>query len=122
MVSASDDSTCLIWSGDAKYPTQKIQHDFPVLAAAWSKDGQCVYSAGIENLIHVHDIRNTSSPVYSLVGHGDTITGLAVSNDGNSLVSTAMDNSVKVWDLKPFAINPTRLTVSFDGIPFHSAR
>jgi WD40 repeat protein len=38
-----------------------------------------------------------------LKGHSDTITGLSLSPDGAHLLSNAMDNTLRVWDMRPFA-------------------
>jgi WD40 repeat protein len=38
----------------------------------------------------------------SLVGHSDTVTGLALSPDGEHLLSNAMDSSLRSWDVRPF--------------------
>ena len=35
-------------------------------------------------------------------GHKETITGLSLSPDGNYLLSNSMDNTVRIWDVKPF--------------------
>ncbi|XP_048469197.1 U5 small nuclear ribonucleoprotein 40 kDa protein [Rhincodon typus] len=36
-------------------------------------------------------------------GHTDSVTGLALSGDGSYLLSNSMDNTVRVWDIRPFA-------------------
>lgn len=38
-------------------------------------------------------------------GHKETITGLSLSPDGNYLLSNSMDNTVRIWDVKPFVEN-----------------
>lgn len=43
------------------------------------------------------------------------MTGLALSPDGNHLLSNSMDKSVKMWDVRPFA-NQNRLEKTFQGI------
>ncbi len=52
--------------------------------------------------------------MYTLKGHQDTITSLALSPDGGSLLSNAMDNTIRVWDCKPFAPE-NRLTTILEG-------
>ncbi|PAV60277.1 hypothetical protein WR25_07136 [Diploscapter pachys] len=39
---------------------------------------------------------------YVLRGHGDTITGISLSPDGNYVLSNSMDCSVRTWDVRPF--------------------
>lgn len=41
--------------------------------------------------------------LYKLKGHTDTITGLSLSPDGSYILSNAMDNTLKIWDVRPFA-------------------
>lgn len=38
-----------------------------------------------------------------LQGHTDTITGLQLSPCGSYVLSNAMDNTLRVWDIRPFA-------------------
>lgn len=42
-------------------------------------------------------------------------SGLALSPDGNHMLSNSMDNSVMMWDVRPFA-NQNRLEKTFHGI------
>ena len=46
------------------------------------------------------DTRKPKEPVMELLGHEDTLTGLSVSKNGNFLLSNAMDNTVRAWDLR----------------------
>lgn len=43
------------------------------------------------------------------------VAGLSLSPDGNHLLSNSMDNSVMMWDVRPFA-NQNRLEKSFHGV------
>lgn len=43
------------------------------------------------------------TPDLTLIGHQDTVTGLALSPDSNSLVSNSMDCTLRVWNVRPFA-------------------
>lgn len=36
-------------------------------------------------------------------GHTDTVTGLSLSPDGSYLLSNAMDNTLRIWDIRPYA-------------------
>ena len=36
-------------------------------------------------------------------GHSDTVTGMSLSPDGSYLLSNSMDNSLRIWDVRPFA-------------------
>ena len=64
------------------------------------------------------DLRNVNQAVdLYLEGHLDTITGLALSPDGNHLISNSMDCSGGCWDVRPFVVDEkSRLERSFAGI------
>ena len=38
-----------------------------------------------------------------MTGHNDTVTGLSLSPDGSYVLSNAMDNTLRIWDVRPFA-------------------
>jgi Prp8 binding protein len=40
---------------------------------------------------------------FTLTGHQEAVTGMRLSPDGNSLLSNAMDNTMRCWDVKPYA-------------------
>jgi len=40
---------------------------------------------------------------FSLIGHSDTLTSLRLSPDGSYLLSNAMDSSLRIWDVRPYA-------------------
>lgn len=46
-------------------------------------------------------------------GHQDTITSLAISPDGQYLLSNAMDGTVRTWDVRAFA-PANRMQKSFE--------
>lgn len=39
-----------------------------------------------------------------LTSHTDSITGLSLSFEGSYLLSTSMDQTVRCWDIRPFAV------------------
>lgn len=41
---------------------------------------------------------------FNLMGHTDTITGLSLSPDGSFLLSNSMDQTLRMWDIRPFVI------------------
>ena len=54
-----------------------------------------MYTAGIENVVKVWDLRKEEVSM-TLKGHNDTITGMALSPDGTHLLTNAMDNTLRV--------------------------
>ncbi|KAK9477492.1 WD40-repeat-containing domain protein [Lipomyces japonicus] len=114
LVSGSDDGTIGLWDPRVKLAIDYMQTDFPILAVAFGELGSQIFSAGIDHQIKVWDVRQRASVAYTLSGHSDSVTSLAVSPDAQFLVSQSMDNTVKTWDVRPFAAEP-RLQHSFEG-------
>ena len=94
-----------------------LQNMYQLTAVTFNDTAEQVIAAGIDNDIKVWDLRDASvGPAYRMHGHGDTITGLALSPDGNFVLSNSMDCSgesvslishlaaaARVWDIRPFA-------------------
>ena len=51
----------------------------------------------------VWDLRKDDEPAMVLKGHADTLTGMRVSPDGSHLLTNAMDGTLRVWDMRPYA-------------------
>ena len=45
-------------------------------------------------------------------GHNDTVTSLALSNCGSFVLTNSMDNSLRIWDIRPF-VTKERLHYDF---------
>merc|ERR1712118_469726 len=71
-------------------------------AAALSADDQLVFTGGIDNVVQAWD-RRKKAVAFLLSGHTDTLTSLRLSPDGSYLMSNAMDSSVRIWDVRPYA-------------------
>lgn len=50
----------------------------------------------------VWDLRSNSVSL-KLKGHTDSVTGLSLSSDGSYLLSNSMDNTLRIWDVRPYA-------------------
>lgn len=104
-----------LWDPRQKAAVDFIETDFPVTAVALAEAGNELYSGGIDNDIHVWDLRK-KGVAYDLKGHADTITSLSISPDSQYLLSNSHDSTVRTWDIRPFA--PTdRQVKTYDGAP-----
>jgi Prp8 binding protein len=130
LCSCSDDNQGLLWDARVKQPVASLPHVYAVTAVECSSDGMFVYTGSIDNRVRrwdmrmseTHDGDSTRQRSASskgrrglqqpqqppdevdmcLAGHRDTITGLRLSPDGNFLLSNAMDNQLRSWDIRPF--------------------
>nr|BCL66245.1 WD-repeat protein 57 [Volvox reticuliferus] len=115
-VTSADDATVKVWDMRMKKSVHNMRDSFPVCAVAFAESGDLVYSGGVDNIIKVWDLRkgSGSSPTLLLKGHSDTVTGLRLSPDGSHLLSNSMDNTLREWDVRPFAPQ-NRCTKVFTG-------
>ncbi|EFW13978.1 U5 snRNP complex subunit [Coccidioides posadasii str. Silveira] len=102
LISGSDDGCIGIWDPRKKDAIDFLETEMPITAVALAEAGNEIYSGGIDNDIHVWDIRKRSI-VYSMIGHTDTVTSLQISPDSQSLLSNSHDSTVRTWDIRPFA-------------------
>lgn len=100
-VTAGDDNQVLVWDPRSKHATHTFKESYQVLTACFSDDGAQVFSAGISNDVKCYDVR-TGRLVFDLLGHRDSVTGMALSPDGSFLLTNGMDNTIRQWDVRPF--------------------
>ena len=101
--SASDDGTCRVWDARVRLCQHTISHPWAVTAACVSHDGMHVYTGCLDGVVRSYDLRNPQITHLELEGHQDIVTGIKLAPDGNSLLSNAMDNVIRCWDVKPYA-------------------
>lgn len=102
LVSGSDDGYICVWDPRQKAAIDEISTKFPVTAVCLAEAGNELFTGSIDNEIKVWDLR-MKKVSYSLTGHTDTITSLAISPDSQSLLSYAHDSTARTWDIRPFA-------------------
>ncbi|CAO1635106.1 unnamed protein product [Sympodiomycopsis kandeliae] len=101
--SGSDDGNVCIWKTDERKPWEVLKVGYPVTALEWTKDGSGLFVGGIDNQIHLYDLHRKQI-LYTLSSHTDTISVLRLSPSGSYLLSYSFDSSIKIWDVRPFAI------------------
>jgi Prp8 binding protein len=120
----SDDRTVKIYDDRSSNSICSLACRYPVMSVSFSSSGDRLFTAGVEGTIRQWDIRKQTSDdtnVYEatlqmqLQGHHDSITGISLSPDGTSLLSTSMDNTCRIWDIRPYSRTPQRNTAILVG-------
>ena len=94
VATASDDFCVKLWDPREKIPILKQQMTYQVTSVRFNNTNEYVFFAGLDNQIKAWNIR-TNTIEYSLIGHSDTITGIAISNNGKMLLSNSVDHTLK---------------------------
>lgn len=102
IVSGSDDMSVRIW--DEREKIAVAQYDVESQVTSVAVNGEYIFYGGLDNTVKAIN-RRKNAIEFACIGHMDTITGISLSKDGKQLVSNSMDNTVKVWDVRPFVLN-----------------
>ncbi|KAH6912489.1 WD40-repeat-containing domain protein [Coprinopsis sp. MPI-PUGE-AT-0042] len=103
ITTASDDATVKIWEGGEEANKQPV-----------TTLDICV--GAVDNEVHVYDLRKEEQ-VYSLGGHTDTPTSLALSPDGNHLLAPSLSSRTIIHDVRLFLPIATRVHRMMHGSP-----
>ncbi|KAM6490411.1 WD40-repeat-containing domain protein, partial [Amanita muscaria] len=119
VATASDDKTVKVWDAGedgGKLPVATFDVGCPATAVCWSADGQNLYIGALDNEIHVYDMRKNAQ-VSTLIGHTETPTSLALSPNGNFLLSPSLSSQTIIHDVRPFSPSPSRIHRILQGAP-----
>ncbi|MDZ4403286.1 WD40 repeat domain-containing protein [Prosthecobacter sp.] len=97
--SGGADQTVRVWQPAIGRMVRIVRHhDGAVFALAWHPQGDHLFSAGQEGLVRIIDA-DSDRVLHSWQASQDWIYRLAISADGNHLVTGAWNGDVKVWNL-----------------------
>ncbi|MCL4206672.1 MAG: protein kinase [Pirellulaceae bacterium] len=115
ILTASQDGSALVWSVETGKPqTPFLEHGGPVYGGEFAPDGRSVATAGYDGRILLWDpdrLRpfdfavlttdqvNPAPPYEALLGHTAAVRTVHFDREGRLLVSSANDNTVRVWDV-----------------------
>ena len=104
LLTAGDDATVRCTDVRVKQTDMKVLEGlYPCTCLASSHDGNTIFVGDITGRISVYDFRE-GDLMNMLGGHTDVVSCLRAHPDGTTqaLLSSAMDGTVRVWDVKPF--------------------
>ncbi|MEQ8788832.1 MAG: protein kinase [Pirellulaceae bacterium] len=100
---------CIVWDlspildaaeGEAAPPTKRhelVEHTLPIQALAFTRDGR-LFTAG-DKTVYAWDLKTGTYDRRQILRHGDTVTSMAVSQDGQFVFTACRDGGVRQWDV-----------------------
>lgn len=116
IASGSGDKSARIWNVETGAQIKKLETKTPitwqlasgnqtmrlslaVTSVAFSPDGKLL-AMGTGRAVHLWEV-STGNQVRTLEGHTESVTGVTFVPDGNSLASSSLDGTVRIWSLNP---------------------
>jgi Prp8 binding protein len=101
VLSGGDDCQIKVWDTRRRQAVTTINNNYQVTAVQFGEDPTQLVTAGIDNMIKIWDSRKNAL-LTEVGGHTDTVTGMSLNPDGTHVLTNAMDNTLRVTDIRPF--------------------
>ncbi|KAM0919135.1 hypothetical protein ACQ4PT_008514 [Festuca glaucescens] len=101
VATGSIDQTLIIWDLTHQAIRSICEHDDGVTCLAWIGSSRYVASGCMDGIVRIWNSLS-GELACMLNGHRDVVQSLAVSADGNSIVSVSSDKSARVFDISMF--------------------
>jgi len=97
--SASDDKTCRLYDLRAHAEVMKYSSpdvECPISSISFSKSGHILFAGQEDHTVSAWDTLK-GDKIYTLSGHQDRVSGVAVSPDGMALCTASWDHELRIW-------------------------
>lgn len=117
-VSGSDDGTVKLWDLRERKCVGTYEHSYQILSVEATSIGDRVFAGSIDDSILVLDPRKFDEPLLTLTTENemDSVTGISLSSDGDSILSLSMNGTAHLWDVRPFCPSDDRLLYTYHKI------
>ncbi|HZR41320.1 MAG TPA: WD40 repeat domain-containing protein [Ktedonobacteraceae bacterium] len=92
----SDDTIQICDASDGQVMQTYRDHTAPVLAVAWSPNGEYIASGGKDKTVRIWNAI-TGTHIYTYQGHEDAVRTIAWSADSKQLATGSLDHTVHIW-------------------------
>ncbi|KAJ6529112.1 WD40-repeat-containing domain protein [Mycena vulgaris] len=97
LVSASDDTTAIVWDIGLDKRHKLAGHTDAVLCSVFSSDSGAIITGSADKTIHWWNM-STGSLEKSFCGHDGSVHSVRLTSDDSLLVSASHDSTVRVWN------------------------
>ena len=114
ITTGNDNCILSLYDTKMKEPIVQVKTNFQINSLAFNYDGSEIFIAGNCKEIECFNIHKQSfiNDIYSFKnGHHKAITDISLSHSGNYLLSNSMDNSLIIWDVRPFVIDSSKRNI-----------
>ncbi|GMH63294.1 hypothetical protein TL16_g03675 [Triparma laevis f. inornata] len=99
LCSGSNDGTIKIWDVLAGVELRELKVNANVCGVCYMEHHD-IKAASADGQIRVFNLSASSRPNLTFLGHKAEVTAISISKDGSTLVSSSLDDTVRVWDAK----------------------
>ncbi len=98
LVAGSLNSEIKIWRLETGELLRSYKEDSYIVSLAVDSKNDRIITGWTDRMIRIYGLK-TSQKIATLEGHTDTVLGLAVAPDGNTLLSASYDNTIRFWNM-----------------------
>lgn len=91
-----------VWDLRVKRSVVTFTDSYQITTVCFTEASDQIFTSGIENVVKTWDLRNQQIAL-TMEGHSDTVTGMKLNQEGTHLLTNSMDNTLRMWDVRPYA-------------------
>lgn len=116
-MSGADDGTVKLWDLRTRRCVSTFEHSYQILSVDCTDSGDRIFAGTLDDSVVILDWRKMEAPIETLSAPSiDSVTGVSVSHDGDSLLTLSMNGTAHLWDIRPFCESDARCLYTYSRI------
>lgn len=107
-ITGSRDKTVRIWDADTRETTKVLEHPEEVTDVTITPDGRYIVSSSVDGAVSSSKVgtsyiwdAESGARLRQIGGHQSAVNAVAVTSDGNHIVTGSSDWTMRIWELRP---------------------